>query len=240
MKPVVLLIEPVLEDAERIAEHLARIGLYAAVAFDSAQAMALVRSVSPSLIIANQSLPEGSGFRLVASLARDPVAAGVAIVMIGRSADAATRGWAQRAGAVEYLSKQRADLNERLGELVLRHLSGRGADAVPRLDPALLGKIRGIVAELAEDPYLNDAGKCAVIVAEVAATSGFEQVRGSVLDWRGNVIEAEHEWLRGPDGTLIDPSVRRLWPRIKGWPGYDDVAVIARAMPLHAQYVTRS
>ncbi|GAB4175224.1 MAG: hypothetical protein Fur0039_17600 [Rhodocyclaceae bacterium] len=239
MKPVVLLVESVLADAESLARHLAALGLYPALARDGAQALALARSVAPALIVASQSLPDGSGFRLATRLASEPGCAGVAIVMLGRSADAGTRAWAQRSGAVEYLSKDSLDLPARLAASALRHLGARSAEAAGGLEAGMLGKIRAIAAEIADDPYLNEAGKSAVVVAEAAAACGLAAVRGTVLDWSGAPVEAEHEWLRGRDEVIIDPSVRHLWPRIPGWPGYDDVAVISPAMPLHAQYVER-
>jgi len=236
MKPVVALVEPVLEDAERIAEYLAESGYYAAMAGNAARGLALVRSTSPGLVIINQGLPDLSGFRLAQQIARDPATAGIPIVMVGRTADPGTRAWAQRAGAVDYYSKESDDLPARLAEAVSRYLRPLAAEPIPRLDDALLQRIRRIIFEVQDDPYLNAAGKAAVVAAEVAAMSGLKHVAGAVVDLRGKVIDAEHEWLVATDGTIVDPSVQQLWPRIKGWPGYDDVAVIARAMPLHAQY----
>jgi len=191
MKPVVLLVEPMLEDAESIGRHLAAIGLYPALARDGQRALALVRSIGPALIVASQGLPDGSGFRLAAQLAREPAAAGVAIVLLGRSADPATRAWAQRAGAAEYLSKDLPDLAARLADVALRHLAPRSPDAPGELDPGVLAKIRVLAREFADDPYLNEAGKSAVLVAELASVSNLAAVRGAVLDWRGQPVEAE-------------------------------------------------
>jgi PleD family two-component response regulator len=240
MKPVVVLIEPLIEDAERIAEALAEAGFYPAVAFDAARGLGLIKLVAPELVVVNQSLPDRSGFRLVQDMIRDPEIAKIPIVMVGRTGDPGTVAWAKRAGAVEYLSKDLEDLAGRLSELAERYLPENPAEAIPRLDDSLLDRIRRIVMDVSEDPYLNDAGKTAVAVAEIAALTGMKPARGSVIDWRGQIVEADHEWLEAPDGTLIDPAVQRMWPHIKGWPGYDDVAVIANRMPLHKQYVARN
>lgn len=240
-KPVVLVMEHVTADAEAMTARLAASGIYPITTPYASRGIELVRALRPNLVLVNQGLPDLSGFRVVQQLARAPSAAGVPVLLVGRAADPGTRVWAQRAGAVGYLSKEEAD-SVTLTEMVGRHMRPvEPTDEGSRvLDPEQLAELREIATDIWRDPFLTESGKVAVIAAEAGAVIGLRHCRGVVLDEHARIIVDDHEWLMAAGGAVIDPSIARLKERIGCWPGYRDIAVILPSMPLHVQYIRHS
>lgn len=241
-KPVVLVVEHVEADAERIASHLAEAGCYPPLAASAAEGIALARRVQPNVILVNQALPDLSGFRLVQKLTTDPLTAHCPTILVGRTDDPGTRAYALRAGAVSVLSKE-DELSSALINAVQRYRrlqpNRHQLEAARLLDAARLEAIVAIVGELSGDPYLNERGKAAVIAAEVEALLGFPVAGGELRDRHGRVLDDDHTWLAAPGGWLVDPSIRRFRDAILGWPGVGDVAVIPPDSPLTDCYIAR-
>lgn len=239
-KPVVLVVEHVADDAERIANHLADAGCYPPLAGTAAEGIALARRVQPNVILVNQALPDLSGFRMVQQLASDPLTAHCPAILVGRTDDPGTRAYALRAGAVSVLSKE-DELSSALINAVQRYRrlqpNRDQLESARLLDAERLDAIVGIVAELSGDPYLNDRGKAAVIAAEVEALMRFPVAGGELRDRHGRVLDDDHTWLAAPGGWIVDPSIRRFRDAILGWPGVGDIAVIPPASPLADCYI---
>jgi DNA-binding response OmpR family regulator len=105
MKKQILIVDDELDMCELLACHLddGQTGLHCA--HNGAEALALVRRVTPDLILLDVMLPDVDGLTLCEALRQMPGLRRVPIAMISAHDSAVTRRLAEAAGANEYFTK---------------------------------------------------------------------------------------------------------------------------------------
>ena len=118
----ILLVEDNEFNRDMLSRRLSRRGFDVVVATDGEEALAVVRSTSPDLILLDMSLPKVDGWEVARTLKKDPQTAHVPIIALTAHAMIGDREKALAAGCDEYESKP---VNfERLVQKIRRLLQG--------------------------------------------------------------------------------------------------------------------
>lgn len=104
-KQTVLIVDDDESLAQAIEATLSLEGLQTVVAHDGERALALVRSLSPDLILLDVMLPGKSGIEVCATLKTDPATASIPVILVTAKVDEVDRAVGLAAGADEYLTK---------------------------------------------------------------------------------------------------------------------------------------
>ncbi len=101
----ILLVEDNEFNRDMLSRRLSRRGFDVVVATDGEEALAVVRSTSPDLILLDMSLPKVDGWEVARTLKKDPQTAHVPIIALTAHAMIGDREKALAAGCDEYESK---------------------------------------------------------------------------------------------------------------------------------------
>jgi two-component system phosphate regulon response regulator PhoB len=105
MKPKILMVDDEPEAVELVEFNLKQAGFDVATAADGAEALKKARAVSPALILLDLMLPEIDGLEVCKLLRRDPVTAGIPIIMLTAKAAEIDRVLGLELGADDYVTK---------------------------------------------------------------------------------------------------------------------------------------
>ena len=125
MKPKVLIVEDEPDAVDLLLFNLKNAGFDVSTAMDGAEALKKARLVTPNLIILDIMLPEVDGLEVCKILRRDPVTAGIPIIMLTAKAAEIDRIVGLELGADDYLTKPFSprELLLRVKKLLARHQS---------------------------------------------------------------------------------------------------------------------
>jgi two-component system cell cycle response regulator len=159
----VILVDDDEQGGEVLARRLRAQGYRVETARDGAVGADLALRNPPSAVVADLWMPGISGVQLCQLLGREPATSGVPVLLRGPADDPRSRFWAERAGAVAYVSKGRT------GELAraLLHATATAAEDENAFFMQLSGEAQDIHARIAR--HLDAALFQSVIVGEVRA-----------------------------------------------------------------------
>ena len=125
MKPKVLIVEDEPDAVDLLLFNLKNAGFEVSTAMDGAEALKKARLVTPNLIVLDIMLPEVDGLEVCKILRRDPVTAGIPIIMLTAKAAEIDRIVGLELGADDYLTKPFSprELLLRVKKLLARHQS---------------------------------------------------------------------------------------------------------------------
>ncbi|HFC09525.1 MAG TPA: HD domain-containing protein [Chloroflexi bacterium] len=103
--PLILLVDDDAELTHILEEFLSQQGFRTLSAHTIKAALAVLRHETPTLLIADMRLPDGSGNDLIAYLRQQPEGEAVPVIVVSALADASSVQTARRFGADEYLIK---------------------------------------------------------------------------------------------------------------------------------------
>jgi two-component system phosphate regulon response regulator PhoB len=105
VKPRILIVDDEPETVELVRYNLERAGYSVSSAADGEEALRKARSAEPSLIVLDLTLPELDGFEVCRILRRDPLTAGIPIIMLTARAAEVDRIVGLEIGADDYVTK---------------------------------------------------------------------------------------------------------------------------------------
>ena len=125
MKSKILVVEDEPDAIDLLAFNLKNAGFEISTAMDGAEALKKARLMAPDLILLDIMLPEVDGLEVCKILRRDPVTAGVPIIMLTAKAAEIDRIVGLELGADDYVTKPFSprELLLRIKKLLARHQS---------------------------------------------------------------------------------------------------------------------
>lgn len=106
---LVLIVDDSPTEQHVISRVLEKHGFETLVASDGEEAISIAEQNRPDLILMDVVMPGMNGFQATRQLARNPLTAGIPVVMVTSKDQASDRAWGLRQGAVEYLMKPVGD-----------------------------------------------------------------------------------------------------------------------------------
>lgn len=102
-----------------LADLIAKGGYQVTTAANGEEALEMVRTNPPSLIVLDVVMPGQSGFQLTRTLARDPETQAIPIILCSSKNSETDRIWGLRQGASAYVTKpvRREQLLERIAQI---------------------------------------------------------------------------------------------------------------------------
>ena len=144
MKPKILVVDDEPEAVELVEFNLKQAGFDVATAADGAEALKKARAVSPALILLDLMLPEIDGLEVCKLLRRDPVTAGIPIIMLTAKAAEIDRVLGLELGADDYVTKP---FSPRELVLRIRKILDRRKPAAEKRETVRLGDLQVDVAK---------------------------------------------------------------------------------------------
>ena len=144
MKPKILMVDDEPEAVELVEFNLKQAGFDVATAADGAEALKKARAVSPALILLDLMLPEIDGLEVCKLLRRDPVTAGIPIIMLTAKAAEIDRVLGLELGADDYVTKP---FSPRELVLRIRKILDRRKPAAEKRETVRLGDLQVDVAK---------------------------------------------------------------------------------------------
>ena len=144
MKPKILVVDDEPEAVELVEFNLKQAGFDVATAADGAEALKKARAVSPALILLDLMLPEIDGLEVCKLLRRDPVTAGIPIIMLTAKAAEIDRVLGLELGADDYVTKP---FSPRELVLRIRKILDRRKPAAEKRETIRLGDLQVDVAK---------------------------------------------------------------------------------------------
>jgi two-component system phosphate regulon response regulator PhoB len=144
MKPKILVVDDEPEAVELVEFNLKQAGFDVATAADGAEALKKARAVSPVLILLDLMLPEIDGLEVCKLLRRDPVTAGIPIIMLTAKAAEIDRVQGLELGADDYVTKP---FSPRELVLRIRKILDRRKPAAEKRETVRLGDLQVDVAK---------------------------------------------------------------------------------------------
>jgi two-component system phosphate regulon response regulator PhoB len=144
MKPKILMVDDEPEAVELVEFNLKQAGFDVATAADGAEALKKARAVSPALILLDLMLPEIDGLEVCKLLRRDPVTAGIPIIMLTAKAAEIDRVLGLELGADDYVTKP---FSPRELVLRIRKILDRRKPAAEKRETIRLGDLQVDVAK---------------------------------------------------------------------------------------------
>ena len=130
--PLVLIVEDDNDLGTSIVDYLKEEGLDAKLARDGDQAMRMVDSLSPSVVVLDLMMPRRDGFSVLRELRSDGRIAQLPVIVVTAIFGLSERLYATELGAADYITKP-FKLDELLGRIVgLLPADQRPPGAVPR------------------------------------------------------------------------------------------------------------
>ena len=106
---LVLIVDDSPTEQHVIARLLEKHGFETLVANDGEEAISLAEQSRPDVILMDIVMPGMNGFQATRQLAKNPLTAGIPVVMVTSKDQASDKAWGLRQGAVDYLMKPVAD-----------------------------------------------------------------------------------------------------------------------------------
>jgi DNA-binding response OmpR family regulator len=204
MKPKILVVDDEPEAVELIEFNLKQAGFDVATADDGAEALKKARAVSPALILLDLMLPEIDGLEVCKLLRRDPVTAGIPIIMLTAKAAEIDRVLGLELGADDYVTKP---FSPRELVLRIRKILDRRKPATEKRETIRLGDLQVDVAK----HLVTWRGKS---IGDLTATE-FKLL--TVLVQRAGRVQSRDQLLRDVweydsliDTRTVDTHMRRL------------------------------
>jgi two-component system phosphate regulon response regulator PhoB len=144
MKPKILMVDDEPEAVELVEFNLKQAGFDVATAADGAEALKKARAVSPAVILLDLMLPEIDGLEVCKLLRRDPVTAGIPIIMLTAKAAEIDRVLGLELGADDYVTKP---FSPRELVLRIRKILDRRKPAAEKRETVRLGDLQVDVAK---------------------------------------------------------------------------------------------
>ena len=144
MKPKILVVDDEPEAVELVEFNLKQAGFDVATAADGAEALKKARAISPALILLDLMLPEIDGLEVCKLLRRDPVTAGIPIIMLTAKAAEIDRVLGLELGADDYVTKP---FSPRELVLRIRKILDRRKPATDKRETLRLGDLQVDVAK---------------------------------------------------------------------------------------------
>ena len=144
MKPKILVVDDEPEAVELIEFNLKQAGFDVVTAADGAEALKKARAGSPALILLDLMLPEIDGLEVCKLLRRDPVTAGIPIIMLTAKAAEIDRVLGLELGADDYVTKP---FSPRELVLRIRKILDRRKPAAEKHETIRLGDLQIDVAK---------------------------------------------------------------------------------------------
>jgi DNA-binding response OmpR family regulator len=116
-KPLVLIVEDDNDLGSSIVDYLKEEGLDAKLARDGDQAMRMVDSLSPSVVVLDLMMPRRDGFSVLRELRADGRIAQLPVIVVTAIFGLSERLYATELGAADYITKP-FKLDELLGRIV--------------------------------------------------------------------------------------------------------------------------
>jgi len=119
----ILVIDDVEENVDIIIQKLKHMGYSLHAAYDGEEALKLLKSEKPDLVLCDIMLPKVDGWEILEAIRKDPELKGTPVILMTAYTTIQFKGERMRAmelGAVDYLKKP-FDLSE-MAELVEKHL----------------------------------------------------------------------------------------------------------------------
>lgn len=101
----VMIVDDSPTDVLNLRKMLTRAGHTVIEASSGSDALPLIRSERPDCVVMDVVMPGMNGFQATRTLSRDPVTAGIPVIVCSSKSQEADRIWALRQGAREYLVK---------------------------------------------------------------------------------------------------------------------------------------
>ena len=144
MKPKILVVDDEPEAVELVEFNLKQAGFDVATAADGAEALKKAHTVSPALILLDLMLPEIDGLEVCKLLRRDPVTAGIPVIMLTAKAAEIDRVLGLELGADDYVTKP---FSPRELVLRIRKILDRRKPAAEKRETIRLGDLQVDVAK---------------------------------------------------------------------------------------------
>ena len=105
MSPLILSVDDEQDVTDLVRYHLTRIGCEVLTAADGREALQLIASRRPDLILLDLMLPDIDGFGVCEILRRDPHTAAIPVILLTAWATTDARSLGLELGALDYLTK---------------------------------------------------------------------------------------------------------------------------------------
>lgn len=116
-KPLVVIVEDSETQAQQVAAHLSARGISVMIAKDGPQALRLIHSNIPDIVVLDINLPTMNGYQVCQRLKRDPETACVPVIMLTSAAEAEDKMRGIEAGAIDYIPKSMFAVNHLLSTM---------------------------------------------------------------------------------------------------------------------------
>jgi two-component system phosphate regulon response regulator PhoB len=207
--PKVLVVDDEPDMVEMLGYHLREAGYGIGTAMDGVEALEIVRTERPDLILLDLMLPGMDGFEVCKALRRDPVTAAIPVIVVSARSMELDRVLALELGADDYVTKPFSPR-----ELLLRIRRSLGRARTPdKVDERLKAE------ELVVDASAHRAW---VLEEEVALTATEFRLLATLMGRRGRVLTRamllQEVWERREDEVdvrTVDTHVRRLRDKLK-------------------------
>jgi twitching motility two-component system response regulator PilH len=102
---LVLIVDDSPTEQHVIARLLEKNGFETVVANDGEEAISIAEQSRPDVILMDVVMPGMNGFQATRQLAKNPLTAGIPVVMVTSKDQESDKAWGLRQGAVDYLMK---------------------------------------------------------------------------------------------------------------------------------------
>lgn len=103
--PLVVIVEDSETQAQRVAAHLSDKDINVMIAGDGPQALRLISSMNPDLVVLDINLPTMNGFQVCRRLKRDPETQDIPVIMLTSASAGEDMMRGIEAGAIDYIPK---------------------------------------------------------------------------------------------------------------------------------------
>ena len=101
----ILVVDDAPSDRELIGNVVTATGHHPEFAADGEEAVQKARSLVPALILLDVVMPKQDGFATCRTLKKDPLTAGIPVVLVAQQSTEANRFWGEKQGAAALIAK---------------------------------------------------------------------------------------------------------------------------------------
>lgn len=102
---IILIVDDVRTDRELIGKVVSATGNHPEFAEDGKEAIEKAKALAPALILMDVVMPKQDGFSACRQLKKEPLTAGIPIVLVTSKGQASDKFWGERQGADSYIVK---------------------------------------------------------------------------------------------------------------------------------------
>lgn len=203
VKPQILVVDDEPDALELIGFNLRNAGFDISTADDGARALKLARDLQPDLIVLDVMLPEVDGLEVCKIIRRDPVTAGIPIIMLTAKAAEVDRVVGLELGADDYVTKPFSPR-----ELVLRvkNMLKRGLLPDEKVDQIKAGDL---LIDIPKHLVLVEGTPVDLTATEFKLLTVLAQRKGRVQS-RDQLLQDVWEYDAAIDTRTVDTHMRRL------------------------------